>query len=99
VSVSLRSSMPAASSSARSGAKFSMIPLWMTATALAVSRCGWALRSVGAPWVAQRVCPMPVLPVIPPGWSAAIAFSRFSIRPARFSTTSSPSSTATPEES
>ena len=24
-------------------------------------RCGWALTSFGAPWVAQRVCPMPVV--------------------------------------
>jgi hypothetical protein len=32
VSVSLTSSTPAASSSARSAAKFSMIPLWITAT-------------------------------------------------------------------
>ena len=23
--------------------------------------CGWALTSLGAPWVAQRVCPMPVV--------------------------------------
>jgi hypothetical protein len=28
------------------------------------ARCGWALVSVGAPWVAQRVWPMPVLPRI-----------------------------------
>ena len=28
-------------------AKFSMIPLWMTATEPSADRCGWALRSVG----------------------------------------------------
>ncbi|CAM5233766.1 hypothetical protein SVIOM342S_00108 [Streptomyces violaceorubidus] len=47
-------------SSARSGAKFATMPLWTTATRPALSRCGWALASVGPPWVAQRVWPMPV---------------------------------------
>ena len=46
----------------RSTAKFSMIPLWTTAILPAASRCGWALRSVGLPWVAHRVWPRPVLP-------------------------------------
>ena len=40
-----------------------MIPLWMTATRPLASVCGWALRSVGPPWVAQRVWPMPVDPL------------------------------------
>ena len=40
---------------ARSAWKFSMMPLWITATRPAQSRCGWALRSVGAPCVAHRV--------------------------------------------
>ena len=39
-----------------------MIPLWTTAILPVASRCGWALRSVGRPWVAQRVWPRPVLP-------------------------------------
>ncbi len=64
VSVSLANSTPSASSSARSRAKFSMIPLWITATRPLVDRCGWALRSVGPPWVAQRVWPMPVVPLL-----------------------------------
>ena len=38
-----------------------MIPLWMTATEPSADRCGWALRSVGPPWVAHRVCPMPIV--------------------------------------
>ena len=38
-----------------------MMPLCTTAT-LSVA-CGWALFSVGLPWVAQRVCPMPVWPL------------------------------------
>ena len=37
-----------------------MMPLWTTAT-LSVA-CGCALLSVGLPWVAQRVWPMPVWP-------------------------------------
>ena len=37
----------------------------------AVDRCGWALRSVGAPWVAQRVWPMPVVAGAAAGASAS----------------------------
>ncbi len=44
--------------SASSSRKFSMMPLW-TQQRVSVA-CGWALPSVGAPWVAQRVCPMPI---------------------------------------
>ena len=40
-----------------------MMPLWMTATLPLTSVCGCALRSVGPPWVAQRVWPIPVDPV------------------------------------
>ena len=40
-------------------AKFSMMPLCTTETRPALSRCGWAFSSVGPPWVAHRVCPMP----------------------------------------
>ena len=61
VSVSERRSWPPRSSSSRSGAKFSMMPLCTTATRPCWPRCGWALTSLGAPWVAQRVCPMPVV--------------------------------------
>ncbi len=39
---------------------FSMMPLCTTATL--PERCGCALSSVGGPWVAQRVWPMPVAP-------------------------------------
>ena len=39
-----------------------MIPLWIRASLPSEPpRCGCALLSVGPPWVAQRVCPMPVL--------------------------------------
>ncbi len=51
---------PSAFSSSRKTLKFSMIPLWTTAT-LSVA-CGWALNSVGLPCVAQRVWPMPIVP-------------------------------------
>jgi hypothetical protein len=37
-----------------------MMPLWTTATRSVA--CGWALLTVGLPWVAQRVWPMPVVP-------------------------------------
>ena len=37
-----------------------MIPLWTSATPSLT--CGWALVSLGTPWVAQRVWPMPVTP-------------------------------------
>ena len=37
-----------------------MMPLCATATRSVA--CGWALLSVGLPWVAQRVWPMPILP-------------------------------------
>ena len=39
--------------------KFSMMPLWMTVSSPVQSTCGWALRSFGRPWVAQRVCGQP----------------------------------------
>ena len=37
-----------------------MIPLWMTVISPVQSRCGWALRSFGRPWVAQRVWARPM---------------------------------------
>ena len=42
--------------------KFSMMPLWTTANLPLWLRWGWALTSLGSPWVAQRVCPMPRVP-------------------------------------
>ena len=110
MSVSLVNSTPSASSSARSLAKFSMMPLWITATRPSAGECGWALRSVGPPWVAHRVCPMPVVPSpMPIGLAAQVgssaarsasAFSRLASLPAFFSVSSSPSQTiATPAES
>ena len=39
-----------------------MIPLWTTAIRPVQSVCGWAFTSLGAPWVAQRVCPIPRVP-------------------------------------
>ena len=74
-----------------------MMPLWMTAMRSAQSRCGWALRSVGAPCVAHRVCPMPTDPA--GAASLASAVSSSPSLPARFTTPSPPSSTATPAES
>ena len=86
-------------SSARSAAKFSMIPLWITATEPSADRCGWALRSVGPPWVAQRVCPMPMVAggqraarrAPSPGWPAC--------RPSSAELSCPSATTATPAES
>jgi hypothetical protein len=60
VSVSVANLAPLASSSRRSSAKFSMMPLCTTASRSVA--CGCALFSVGRPWVAQRVWPMPMVP-------------------------------------
>ena len=60
LSVSLRNVRPSAISSSRSGLKFSMMPLCTSATGPAM--CGWALPTVGAPCVAQRVWAMPMSP-------------------------------------
>ena len=49
-----------------------MMPLWTTATRSVA--CGCALFSVGLPWVAQRVWPMPVWPA-----SGSALQSRFEI--------------------
>ena len=68
---------------------------------VAPDTCGWALRSLGRPWVAQRVWPMPVVPAKEPRPSASRAASRLASLPSFFSTrvAPAPSSTATPEES
>ena len=56
-----------------------MIPLWTTAKRPSFERCGWAFSSVGAPWVAQRVWPIPVTPgTSAPSWVFA---HRFAMRP------------------
>ena len=75
-----------------------MMPLCTMAKRPSFERWGWALTSVGAPWVAQRVCPMPIRP------GTAAPFSVFSqslaIRPLTFSTRIlSASITAMPAES
>ena len=97
VSVSDTRVCPSFSSRARSERKFSTIPLWITATRPVQSRCGCALRSVGAPCVAQRVCPMPTEPA--GGEPSASAASSSASLPARFTTERPPSTTATPAES
>src|SRR5579885_925956 len=96
LSVSERSSWPAETSSSPSSTWFSMIPLWMRASRPVQSVWGWALRSVGPPWVAQRVCPIPVEARGAPPTAPTSAASL----PARRRThTRSPSTRATPDES
>lgn len=90
VSVSETSLCPSLSSSVLSAAKFSMIPLWMTAIRPSQSACGWALRSVGAPCVAHRVCPIPAVAVA--GGLETRMDRRLASFPALFSTIRSPSS-------
>ena len=86
---------PAAVSSARSARWFSMMPLWMTETE--PTRCGWAFSSDGRPWVAQRVCPMPIEPG---AGSLTSLSSRFDSLPRHRTTRVAPSfQTATPAES
>lgn len=98
VSVSDSSRCPRSASSSRSAAKFSMIPLWTTATRPALSRWGCALMSVGPPWVAHRVCPSPAEPA--GSGCPTSSFSRLTSLPAFLAVASSPSvSTATPAES
>lgn len=86
VSVSETIRCPASSSSVLRAAKFSMIPLWMTAIRPSQSVCGWALRSVGAPWVAHRVCPIPVVAMAGGVGRETSAERRLASFPARFST-------------
>ena len=81
MSVSLANTTPSAISFARSSSAFSTMPLWTTAIRPAASVCGWALRSLGSPWVAQRVWAIPTLPG--PG-SSPIAARRSSTRPTAF---------------
>ena len=98
VSVWEVSSWPPVSSSARSAAKFSMMPLCTTARRPAQSVCGCAFGSVGGPWVAQRVWPRPTVPGI--GGPCSSADFRLPSLPARLTQASSLSARmATPAES
>ena len=75
-----------------------MIPLWITVISPVQSWCGWALRSFGRPWVAQRVWARPIAAC---GVRSAIAVWRLASLPAFFSTNMSPcsSTSAMPAES
>ena len=98
MSVSERRSWPFRSSPERSVAKFSMMPLCTTATPAVLAECGCALTSLGAPWVAQRVWPMPV--VESGSGVSSIDFSRLASLPAFLSETIAPSwASAIPAES
>jgi len=74
-----------------------MMPLWISATPWRSSVWGWALFSVTAPCVAQRVWAMPSVPskpLAPANW-----FSRTLTRPTVLVSRISPLSTAMPAES
>ncbi|GAP54620.1 hypothetical protein AHiyo6_11850 [Arthrobacter sp. Hiyo6] len=55
-------------------------PLCMTASRSSSARCGWAFASVGAPCVAQRVCPIPTAAA--GNGSVSTSAERFASRPA-----------------
>ena len=75
-----------------------MIPLCTSATRPVAPGWGCALTLLGAPWVAHRVWPMPV--VDSASGSSAIAFSRLASLPARLAEAIAPSVTsAMPAES
>ncbi len=100
VSVAEAKVCPVASSSARSSAWFSMMPLWISARRPVQSTWGWAFSSVGLPWVAQRVCPMAA--AWPRGASAVLSprVATEVVPPAARARHTSPSATrATPAES
>src|SRR5690606_13738122 len=68
---------------------------WTTATRFVA--CGWVFASLGAPWVAQRVCPIPTCPSI---GQAATRSARFTSLPsARRRSLVEPTSVAIPAES
>ena len=65
--------------------------------AAVAARRGWALASDGRPWVAQRVCPMPVVagePFVP-----ATCFRTLRLPTARTTSSTSPSISEMPAES
>ena len=82
VSVSEVKVTPWAASRSRSTAALSMMPLWTTLIRPSSLLCGWALASVAGPWVAHRVCPMPIRPASRRGSDA----SRSRTRPTRRNT-------------
>ena len=84
-------------SSARSSSWFSMMPLWTIAMP-SLEMCGWALRSLGTPWVAQRVWAMPSPPWVGSASSASSSLRTLPTVRRRFNLPL-PLSTATPAES
>ena len=85
-------------SSVRRAEKFSMMPLCTSEIRPLQSLNGWALRSEGAPWVAQRVWAMPQ---VPGSGDFSAASASWDTRPLRLSRRMAPSgpTTAMPAES
>ena len=74
-----------------------MMPLWMTAILPDWSVWGCAFGVVGAPCVAQRVCPMPIVPA---GiWPSSSCSSMESLPAALWILSPLPLTTAMPDES
>jgi hypothetical protein len=79
--VSVSNLAPLPSSSRRNSLKFSMMPLCTTASRSVA--CGCALFSVGRPCVAQRVWPMPIVPLSGSRASIASKFLSLPLAPTR----------------
>ena len=74
------------------------MPLCTTVMVWSLLKCGWEFTSLGTPWVAHRVWPIPIVPgmVSPPWVSSSSTFSRPT---ALVTLTDVPSNTAIPAES
>ena len=93
VSVSETNVTPSVARRSRSSVAFSTMPLCTTAIDPSALTWGCALASLGAPWVAHRVCPMPIFPPSRFGsaaWSLASFPSFLYTRNARRETSATP---------
>src|SRR5213076_3599435 len=53
------------------------MPLWTTVSTPVQSGWGWAFVSLGRPWVAQRVCPIPSVPFFAKKGTLGIGHTRW----------------------
>ena len=80
VSVSELKVTPWPASRSRSAPALSMMPLCTTVIRPSSLVCGCAFSSVAGPWVAHRVCPMPILPDSRRGSEASRSRTRPTLR-------------------
>ena len=91
MSVSEVNSAPSSTSRFFRSVQFSMMPFITTCTRPEVSSWGWQFSSVTRPWVAQRVCAMPLTAPLP---APLIRSCRFFSGPTARTVCTSPSSTS-----